>query len=460
MMKVSGKHLALIFVIGCTIYAAFAANRLAIHSQDNHFVYLADAFLKGQTGLVRRPHHGNDWASYQVVELKGDSARQYGVEVRGYFTRRKGKADQFRTLDDQLIDIPKKDRGKQTTKHFVSFPPGPAVLLMPFVAAVGYGANDVVFTVAMAGLNLVFMWLLLLRVRSQGYIERTDRELAWFLVLFGFGTAVFWCSVLGQVWFTALIVGLTFHTLYLYFAFDCRRPFWAGVFLACAFASRASLVFAALFFYWQLFVGQQDRFDSRQKMRAFVLFTAPCLVVGVSLLIYNYVRFENAVEFGHTYLAGGHIPRIRDFGLFHPHFVNRNLAAAFTLTPRFSSAYPYVQLSKHGMSLFLTTPVFVYLFFARAPGWLKWGLWMPVLIISIPLLMYQNTGWEQFGYRFILDVLPYLILILVTSKLAVTKRFKTLILVGVIVNAIGAATFQRGYAGKLYGHFMTEEPKK
>ena len=111
------------------------------------------------------------------------------------------------------------------------------------------------------------------------------------------------------------------------------------------------------------------------------------------------------------------------------------------------------------MSLFLTTPVLDTCFsHARRVG--LGGLWMPVLIISIPLLMYQNTGWEQFGYRFILDVLPYLILILVTSKLAVTKRFKTLILVGVIVNAIGAATFQRGYAGKLYGHFMTEEPKK
>ena len=160
------------------------------------------------------------------------------------------------------------------------------------------------------------MWLLLLRVRSQGYMERTDRELAWFLILFGFGTAVLWCSVLGQVWFTALIVGLTFHTLYLYFAFDCRRPFWAGVFLACAFASRASLVFAALFFYWQLFIGQRARFDSRQKIRAFVLFSLPCLVIGFSLLVYNYVRFENPIEFGHTYLAGVTSPEFETSACF------------------------------------------------------------------------------------------------------------------------------------------------
>ena len=132
------------------LFAAFAANRLAIHSQDNHFVYLADAFLKGQTGLVRRPHHGNDWASYQIVELKGDSAQQYGDQVSGYFHPPQRQTQSISDTRECADRSSEKDRGKQTTKHFVSFPPGPAVLLMPFVAAVGYGANDVVFTVGMA----------------------------------------------------------------------------------------------------------------------------------------------------------------------------------------------------------------------------------------------------------------------------------------------------------------------
>ena len=235
-------------LFGGLIYAAFAADRLKIHSQDNHFVYLADAFLSGQTELKRRPHHGNDWASFIQLELKGASAEKYGSPVNGFFTRRKGKPNQFRTLDKALIEIPKSDRGTQTTRHYVSFPPGPAVLMMPWVAAVGYGTNDVVFTVIVAGLNLVFMLLLLVKIRDLGYIDRPDSDLFWFVGLFGFSTAVLWCSVLGQVWFTALVVGLAFHTLYLLFAFDCRRPFIAGLFLSFAFATRASLVFAAVFF--------------------------------------------------------------------------------------------------------------------------------------------------------------------------------------------------------------------
>jgi len=447
-------------MIGLGVYAGFAGKRLAIHTQDNHFVYLADAFLKGQTELTRRPHHGNDWASYQVLKLKGESEARHGAEVKGYFTRRKGKPNQFRTLGKELLEIPKKDRGSSTAKHYVSFPPGPAILLMPMVALLGYGTNDVLFTVLMAAFNLVLLMLLLVRLREAGYLQRTDREIFWFVTLFGFGTAHLWCAVLGQVWFTALIVGVTFHLLYLYFAIDNRNPLLAGIFLACAFATRASLVFAAIFFYWQLFVSQKEQRTQNEKIKAFIAFSAPCLVAGLTLLYYNYVRFDHVLEFGHTYLAGGHIPRIRDFGLFHPHFLNRNLAAAFTLTPRFIDSAPYIQLSKHGMSIFLSTPVFVWLLFAKNQQRLHHRLWITVAAIGVPIMFYQNTGWEQFSYRFVLDVLPYLVVILAASQLKVTRWFKTLIIAGILVNIVGAATFQRAGTGKLYGHFMTEEPRK
>ena len=80
------------------------------------------------------------------MELKGDSAQQYGDQVSGYFTRRKANPINFGPrMHDRSSE---KDRGKQTTKHCLIA--GPAVL-MPFVAAVGYGISDVVFTVGMAG---------------------------------------------------------------------------------------------------------------------------------------------------------------------------------------------------------------------------------------------------------------------------------------------------------------------
>ena len=78
--------------------------------------------MKGQVELVRKPHHGNDWANYERRQLKGESAKKYGSEVKGFFTRRKGKPNEFRTLQGEHISIPKKDRGPHTVHHFVSFP--------------------------------------------------------------------------------------------------------------------------------------------------------------------------------------------------------------------------------------------------------------------------------------------------------------------------------------------------
>ena len=120
----------------------------------------------------------------------------------------------------------------------------------------------------------------------------------------------------------------------------------------------------------------------RRAWRPFVAFSLPCLVIGLTLMGYNWVRFENPLEFGHTYLAGGTIPRIRDFGLFNPEFLGRNLWAAFTLTPSISDSAPYLHLNKHGMSIFLSMPVLFWLFLSRSTSPLKWPIWSSVLPLA------------------------------------------------------------------------------
>ncbi|MFN3198377.1 MAG: hypothetical protein ACE366_08180 [Bradymonadia bacterium] len=451
----------ILFLVALGVFCAFANVRLRIHSQDNHFVYLADAFLNGSTELQRKPPHGNDWASYKVQQLKGASAEKYGSEVKGFFTRRKGKGNEFRTLAGDHIEIPRADRGAAETKHFVSFPPMPAILMLPSVAAIGYGTNDVIFTVIFAALNFVLAWLVLRQLRHRGHSDRSDSDHIWLAALLTFGSAHLWCGVMGKVWFTALVVGVTFNLLYIWWAIDARKPLLAGIALACGFATRASLVFGAVFFYLQLWQrwSKQDA-DRRSIIRDFALFSAPCLVVGVALMAYNYARFENPLEFGHTYLAGGHLARIRDFGLFHPEFINRNLTAAFTLMPKFTDHAPYVQLSKHGMALWVSMPAIVYVLWPQRRHPLAQVAGITAVVILVPLLLYQNTGWIQFSYRFALDFLPYLLVCLALGGRPLTRTFKALIVVSVLVNALGAVTFQRKIGNGLYAEFMTEEPRR
>ncbi len=446
-------------LIGLAIFAAFAGPRLLIHSKDNHFVYLADAFLHGQTEVTRIPHHQNDWATYVELELKGKSKEQHGERVKGFFTRRSKKRDEFRLLSGEEIQIPHRDRGESKDHRFVSFPPGPAVAMMPLVLLTGYGTNDVIFTILFSAMNLGLIFLLLQWLSQNGHSKRSERENLWLSVLFGFGTAHLWCSVLGRVWFTALILGVTFNLLYIYFSIGARKPLLAGIALAAAFSTRASLLFAAVFFYMELFFPPRGaRLPRKELLRSLLLFSLPPLLVGLSLLYYNYVRFEDALEFGHSYLAGGTIPRIRDFGMFHPAFLNRNLTAALTLLPRVIDHAPYIQISKHGLSIFLTTPALLLLLWPKERSSLARRLGITAALIALPIAFYQNTGWEQFGFRFILDFLPYLILCLALGGVRLGRKFKALIIAGILVNALGAGTFHR--VGKLYADFMCEEPRR
>lgn len=455
----------LVFVIGLVVFASFAANRVKGPSTDPHFAYLATTYnsmIAAALGseeaqrrrehrvpfeLEKRPPHRNDWASYWEIETKS------GEVYRGIWYDKQGSG-RFKLLgtNEALILQAKDLRGaKRKQRYFVSFPPGPAVVMMPLAAIWKYEVNDVLFTVFFAALNMALMFILLRRLSRGGRTGRGRREVLWLTALFGFGTAHLWCAVLGQVWFTALIVGCTFTLLYMLCAIDARHPLLAGVFCAMAFASRTPLLFTCLFFYaFVFFPGGKllRREDWGDALKKIALFSLPCLVVGVSLLVMNNVRFASYGEFGHTYLAGGTLANIKNYGLFNTHFFTKNLHALFTMLPKFQATEPYVQISKHGMSILLTTPALIWLArplkreHAHDKFWHRL-LWAVAIVTAIPALLYQNTGYEQFGYRFALDYLPYLIVLLAVGRRPLSLAFKAAVLFGIAVNAFGAVTFKR-----------------
>jgi hypothetical protein len=434
----------ILFFVGLVGLGLFSWDHLPQRSTDPHFIYQADSFLNGQLELMRAPPHGNDWATWIEIRLANEEV------LRGvWFDRGQNK---FITLDGEMFILQTEDLigSRQERHHFVSFPPGPAVLMMPGVWIWGYEFNDVLFTLLFAALNFPLLYILLRRLSRGGRSARSPSDNVWLVALFGFGTVYLWSSIMGQVWFTALIIGVTFTLLYLIFAIDARRPFLAGLFLACAFATRTPLLFTSVvFFAFVLFPGGRfRREDWGGALWTTAKFSLVPTAVGLSLLYMNHLRFEDWHEFGHRYLAAGGLERIRDYGLFNYHFLSRNLASMFTLLPRLQPTAPYILISKHGMSLFLTTPVLFYLFRSRRREYrqdLFWYrlMWITVAIVALVHLFYQNTGWEQFGYRFSLDYTPYLILLLAIGRRPFGKVFMFWVLIGFAVNAFGAITFKR-----------------
>jgi hypothetical protein len=461
-----------IFVLAAAIYAGFAGQRLLGPSPHTHFVYLANTFnsmlaapfdedaAQRREGrlpfeLDREPPHRNDWASYWELRLRDDSTTYRGIWLD------RGAKGRFQTLDGKVYQLPRSQIVDRTKRSFVSFPPAPAVLMMPMAAIWGYQVNDVLLTVLLAALNVMLVYVLLRRLSEGGRSGRSRRENIWLTVLFAFGTAHFWSSVLGEVWFTALIMGVTCTLLYILFAIDARRPLLAGLCLAIGFATRTPLLFSAIFFAgFVLFPGGTLR-ERRwgEAARKLAWFCLPTVTVGLLLLWMNYVRFGSITEFGHTYLATGQLQRIQTYGLFNYHFLSKNLSAMWTLLPRLQLEPPYILISKHGMSVLATTPALVYLFMPAerrgSADRLWWRLtWATVAACALPALFYQNTGYAQFGYRFILDYLPYLIVLLAVGRHPLTWTFKACIVFACLVNGFGAVTFKRMHQFYREGFFL------
>jgi hypothetical protein len=171
----------------------------------------------------------------------------------------------------------------------------------------------------------------------------------------------------------------------------------------------------------------------------------PLVGFAIAGMAYNLIRFGAPTEFGHSYLQVRQQAQIEQYGLASYHYLSRNLAVAFTLLPDLSLRPPYVQISGHGLALWFTTPVLLLLLWPRERGPLHRPLWLCVAAVALPSLVYQNSGWFQFGYRFSLDYLVLLIALLAVGGRPLTRVVKALIIAGIVINLFGAITFDRAW---------------
>ncbi len=245
--------------------------------------------------------------------------------------------------------------------------------------------------------------------------------------------------------FTALILGVTLNLLFIMAAVDARHPFLAGIALACGMATRTPLAFAAVFFALEMFRdGERMRWPGwGMVLRKGAAFAAPVLVAGAALMAYNLARFDSPGEFGHTFLAGGTRPSIREHGLFSFWFLKNNLAAALTNPPVLDSFPPYIHITRHGLSLFFCTPALLWVLWPRRWSAFARNAAITAAVVAIPSLFYQNTGWAQFGYRFALDYLPFVFVLLAVCSRPFTKVFVVTVALSFAMNLLGAVTFDR-----------------
>ncbi len=395
----------------CTaVYFAVAPREVVTqHTPFNHYALLADAWLNGRLDLGHPPPpytQNNDFAEFQG-------------------------------------------------RWFVSFPPFPAVLLLPWVKLAGSPENlrDGQVWLWMAGIGPAVLFLALEKLRRRGEGRGSEWEnlgLAW---IFAFGTVYFFTAEQGTVWFAAHVVAVALTAIYLLAALDAERPIVAGSAIGLLFATRPHVVLAGIFFVLELWRktrgGSLRETDWRTVTKKMVAFCIPVFIVVVATFWHNRARF-GGFEFGHEHLTVGWRGRIDKWGLFSYHYLARNLAIVTSSLPYWNRSAPKLQLNSHGLALWFTTPLYLWLLWPRRRSFTWWALFASAAPVFAALLLYQNSGWLQFGYRFSNDFAVFLFAMLAVGGYRFGRLFYAFAMWGVIVNTFGALTFGRRSYERFY----------
>ena len=95
------------------------------------------------------------------------------------------------------------------------------------------------------------------------------------------------------------------------------------------------------------------------------------------------------------------------------------------------------------MSLLVTSPTLAYTVLPAEKSRLTIPLWLTVLATALPSLLYNNSGYVQLGYRFSLDYMVFLMMILAVGNRPLSRWWKGLVLLSIPINLFLAVVFDR-----------------
>lgn len=405
----------------------------------DHFEWQAEAFLEGQTA-IRYP-----------VQASGDSP---------------GNA-----FFNDVRQVPSNDG---VPRGDIPFPPLPAILLLPFVAAWGHHADGQFIFAVVGAIDVGIAWWMLGALQIRRWVRLATT------VFLAFGTVLWYAAQLGSTWYQAHVLAVGLSLLAVGVAlraesgsasdppgrtvlFIDSRQFLAGLLFGLACTSRLTVLFAAPFF---LFVGGGGTW----VRRGFSAALGAAIPVG-ALLLYNLASTGSIFHPGYQFLyeqeAGFYISLGYNlsWGIEDPRYLPQNLGIMLFSTPAISpDIYPAglgggqalcvdpgavrglfdpdcpIALPRDtGMSLILTSPAYLLalpVLRRFAGSRLVAGAAIAVLIVAFVNVMHFSQGWVQFGYRFSLDFIPWALLLIALGMERLRSATGIAVAVGLVVVSI------------------------
>lgn len=341
-------------------------------------------------------------------------------------------------------------------RFYAYWPPLPALLALPLVWLSGPSASDVLLGNLVGAATIPAIYFMLAALRRR-WSELTPAACVALTALYAFGTVHLYQACLGQVWFLTQLCG----TLCLILAIGLglraiERPgliVAAAAMLGLGFLARSTIILAAPFLAAVLWLAVREGPNRIRRFLGYGSAAGATLTVAIAVqLAFNFARFGDPLDFGQGRLAdAGGNPRFADefkqYGRFHTHYIANNFKYYFT---NFSLRYDHLRspgvatFDPNGNSLFMVTPAMIYLLaFARTR---QRALQLALVAGAIPgtaaLMLFHGTGWYQFGHRYLLDVMPFLLLLAAFGMRGrLTGLSLALISASIAVNAWGTHRF-------------------
>jgi hypothetical protein len=312
-------------------------------------------------------------------------------------------------------------------RYCVVYPPLPAILSLPLVPFVPTAVAQVVASRVAGGASAGVLYYGL-----RAYGAPRTYALAGAL-LSAFGTTLLFSSVDGRAWYAAHSASMLFLSGSFAVAARGGSSVAIGALLGIAALARLPVALAAPAL--ALLAARRTQVSYWRSLAGVIAGGIPFAFVYVG---YNLLRWGTPFDDGYARLTEGDV--FFNHGLFSALYLPRHFVAIFLEPPDIVAGTPFF-LRPHfiGMSLFLTTPAFIWIFAALrevrrdvAVG----ATALAALLALLPDVLHGTVGFQQFGYRFSIDAQPFLVALAVSGDGLFRggwRRWPTILLIVAIV---------------------------
>lgn len=336
-------------------------------------------------------------------------------------------------------DYPHLELAIYNSKYYVSFPPFPSYIMLPFALIFKNKTPDswiAILTVLLGAIYSIKLY--------QSMKKESKQAIFWVVFLF-LVTNVLFTSINGWVWFIAQNMSLTLSIMALYYAtrgnITLSLLFWA-----CSVGCRPfQIIYFPVLIYilYKKIKSRDNNITIIEIIRKKWFCVIPMMLVALSYMILNYARFGSIIEFGHNYLP--EFMRAEQ-GQFSLKYVLPNLKNLFRL-PKVSESGQLDFYNMNGILFLLVSPMFISYFYYIIKDFLyrkkltiHIGLFLLIIIHIFLLICHKTMGGWHFGNRYINDTLPFVffgILALQSDKKDCIWLHSILCHFGILLNIIG-----------------------